>query len=78
MLTPMIRAKKIQEEIAPKLAAHQDEIYLNPKLFTRIKSIYDQRDTLSLDPLQKRLVERDYEGFVHAGAQLPEQIKQLT
>ncbi|AAO28724.1 peptidyl-dipeptidase [Xylella fastidiosa Temecula1] len=64
--------QKIQEEIAPKLAAHQDEIYLNPKLFTRIKSIYDQRDTLSLDPLQKRLVERDYEGFVHAGAQLPE------
>lgn len=45
---------------------------MNPKLFTRIKSIYDQRDTLSLDPLQKRLVERDYEGFVHAGAQLPE------
>ncbi|AXI83615.1 peptidyl-dipeptidase Dcp [Xylella taiwanensis] len=64
--------QKIQQEIAPKLAAHQDEIYLNPKLFNRIKSVYDQRDTLNLDPLQKRLVERDYEKFVRAGAQLPE------
>ncbi|MFT4246907.1 MAG: M3 family metallopeptidase, partial [Pseudomonas sp.] len=62
--------QKIQEEIAPKLAAHQDEINLDPKLFARIKSIYDQRDALALDPEQKRLVERDYQQFVRAGAQL--------
>ncbi len=62
--------QKIQEEVAPKLAAHQDEISLDPKLFARIKSIYDQRDTLTLDPEQKRLVERDYDEFVRAGAQL--------
>ncbi|WP_199913184.1 M3 family metallopeptidase, partial [Xanthomonas fragariae] len=64
--------QKIQEEIAPKLAAHQDEIYLDPKLFARVKTLYDQRDTLSLDPEQKRLVERDYEELVRAGAQLSE------
>jgi peptidyl-dipeptidase Dcp len=62
--------QKIQEDIAPKLAAHQDEISLNPTLFARIKTIYDQRDTLNLDPEAKRLVERDYEEFVRAGAQL--------
>lgn len=62
--------QKIQEEIAPRLAAHQDEISLDPKLFARIKSVYDQRDTLGLDAEQKRLVERDYQEFVRAGAQL--------
>jgi len=62
--------QKIQEEVAPKLAEHQDEIGLDPKLFARIKSIYDQRDALGLDPVQKRLVERDYQEFVRAGAQL--------
>ncbi|WP_371184110.1 peptidyl-dipeptidase Dcp [Xanthomonas sacchari] len=62
--------QKIQEEIAPKLAAHQDEISLDPKLFARIKSLYDQRETLTLDPEQKRLVEYEYQEFVRAGAQL--------
>ncbi|WP_027081186.1 peptidyl-dipeptidase Dcp [Luteimonas mephitis] len=62
--------QKIQEEIAPKLAAHQDEINLDPKLFERVKAIYDQRDKLDLDPVQKRLVERDYDDLVRAGAQL--------
>ncbi|CTP89171.1 peptidyl-dipeptidase [Xanthomonas translucens pv. phlei] len=62
--------QKIQEAVAPKLAEHQDEISLDPKLFARIKAIYDQRDTLNLEPEQKRLVEPDYEEFVRAGAQL--------
>jgi len=62
--------QKIQEAVAPKLAEHQDEISLDPKLFARIKAIYDQRDTLNLEPEQKRLVERDYEEFVRSGAQL--------
>jgi peptidyl-dipeptidase Dcp len=62
--------QKIQEVVAPKLAAHQDEISLDPKLFARIKSVYDQRDTLNLDPEQKRLVEHDYAQFVRSGAQL--------
>jgi len=62
--------QKIQEEIAPKLAAHQDEISLDPKLFARVKAVYDQRDTLNLDPQAKRLVERTYDQFVRAGALL--------
>ncbi|KAB7769756.1 peptidyl-dipeptidase Dcp [Xanthomonas maliensis] len=62
--------QKIQEQVAPKLAEHQDEIHLDPKLFARIKTLYDQRDTLNLDAEQKRLLERQYDSFVRAGAQL--------
>jgi peptidyl-dipeptidase Dcp len=62
--------QKVQEEEAPKLAAHQDAIYLNPKLFQRIQAIYDQRDKLSLDAESLRLVEVTYKDFVHNGAKL--------
>ncbi|HLH07865.1 MAG TPA: peptidyl-dipeptidase Dcp [Terriglobales bacterium] len=62
--------QKVRSVEAPKLAAHQDAIYLNPKLFQRIKTVYDQRRSLKLNPEQLRLVERTYEEFVHAGANL--------
>jgi len=62
--------QKTQEDMAPLLAAHADAIYLNPKLFARIESIYKQRDALNLDPESKRLVEWTYLDFVHNGARL--------
>lgn len=62
--------QKIQEEVAPKLAAHQDEVNLDPKLFARVKQLYDQRAGLGLDAVQTRLVEHYYDGLVRAGAQL--------
>jgi peptidyl-dipeptidase Dcp len=64
--------QKIEADVSPKLAAHQDEIYMNPKLFARVKSLYDRRDTLGLDAEGKFLVERYYKNFVRAGAQLSE------
>jgi peptidyl-dipeptidase Dcp len=63
---------KVQEVEAPRLAAHQDSIYLNPKLFARVKALYDQRARLRLDPEQRQLLEVYYHQFVHAGAQLSE------
>ena len=66
---------KIDEEYSPKFAAHYDSIYLNPKLFGRIKSLYEKRDTLGLDPQGVRLVERYYTDFVRAGANLTEEQK---
>ena len=57
---------------APKLAAHNDFIYLNTKLFARVAAIYKQRASLNLDPESLRLVVRTYEQFVHAGANLSE------
>lgn len=62
--------QKVQSAVAPLLAAHGDAIYLDPKLFARVKTIYDGRATLNLDAQQLRLVEHDYEAFVRAGAQL--------
>jgi peptidyl-dipeptidase Dcp len=62
--------QKVQTEEAPKLAAHRDAIYLNPKLFARVKAIYDQRSSLNLDAESQRLVERYDRDFVRAGALL--------
>src|SRR2546428_12682866 len=62
--------QKIEAEESPKLAGHTDTIFLNPKLFARVKAIYDQRDSLSLDSESKYLVERYYRNFIRAGAQL--------
>jgi peptidyl-dipeptidase Dcp len=62
--------QKTQEDVAPLLAAHFDAIYLNPKLFKRIETLYQQRDALKLDPESKRLVEYYYLDFVHNGARL--------
>src|SRR5215831_21372916 len=60
--------QKVQTEEAPKLAAHADAIFLNPKLFARVEAIYDKRDSLAAD--EKFLVERYHRQFVHAGAKL--------
>ena len=62
--------QKVQEEEAPKLAAHQDAIYLNAKLFQRVKTIYEKRDKLNLDHEGQKLVEYYYNHFIHAGANL--------
>jgi peptidyl-dipeptidase Dcp len=74
--------QKVQETEAPKLSAHQDAIYLNPKLFARIQTLYNQRDSLKLDPESARLLEYDYKEFVHNGARLSDadkaKLKQLN
>ncbi|MDQ3057054.1 MAG: M3 family metallopeptidase [Pseudomonadota bacterium] len=64
--------KKIDAEYSPKFAAHNDAIRLNPKLFARVKSIFDARATLGLDAVGLRLVERYHTDFVRAGAKLSE------
>src|SRR5690606_25587609 len=62
--------QKIQEEVIPKLAAHSDAIHLDPRLFARVKAVYDARAGAGLDPEQLRVVEETYKGFVKAGAEL--------
>jgi peptidyl-dipeptidase Dcp len=63
---------KVQTAEAPLLAAHQDAIYLNAKLFARVKSLYDQRAALKLNAEQLQLLNISYRQFVHAGANLTE------
>ena len=62
--------QKAQAVEAPKLAAHQDAIYLDPKLFARFKMLHDERASLNLTAEQAMLLETDYQQFIHAGAQL--------
>jgi peptidyl-dipeptidase Dcp len=62
--------QKLQELEAPKLAAHQDAIFLNAKLFARVKKIYEKRASLGLGAESLRLVEFYYQQFVKAGANL--------
>ncbi len=64
--------QQLQEEEAPRLAATSDAIYLNRKLFARIAAVYARRDSLSLAPEARRLVEYQYQQFVLAGARLSE------
>ena len=63
-------AEKAQQEMAPRLAAHDDAIYLNLKLFHRIETLYQERESLQLDAESAHLLELYYKRFVHAGAQL--------
>jgi peptidyl-dipeptidase Dcp len=60
----------LQEEVAPKLAAHEDAIFLNGKLFKRVEAVYARRAALKLDPQSLRLVEYYHQRFVHSGAKL--------
>jgi peptidyl-dipeptidase Dcp len=62
--------QKIDAEYSPKLAAHRDAITLNPRLFARLKSLYDKRASLGLDPEQLQLLEERYRNDVRAGAAL--------
>ncbi len=56
--------------LAPELAAHDDAIHLNERLFRRIASVYERRAALHLDPESLRLIEVVYDAFVHDGAKL--------
>jgi peptidyl-dipeptidase Dcp len=64
--------QRVKSVEAPKLAAQEDAIYLNAKLFARVSAIYQQRGSLKLDPESLRLVEITYDKFVHSGANLSE------
>ncbi|MBQ1927111.1 MAG: M3 family metallopeptidase [Proteobacteria bacterium] len=62
--------KAVQKELAPKLAAHNDAIFLNDKLFRRVETLYEKRNELGLDAESLRLLEEYYKDFVRAGAKL--------
>lgn len=61
----------LEGEIYPMLTREQDAVTFNPKLFARVKAVYDQRDRLGLDEQEARLLELTHRNFVRAGADLP-------
>lgn len=68
--------QKIQKDVGPKLSALRDDISLNPTLFKRVETIYNQREELSLREDQMRLLEENYKSFVRGGAKLNDEEKQ--
>lgn len=60
----------LAKEIAPKLSAHYDNINLNPELFKRVRTVYENRNSLNLNREQARLLEDTYKDFVRGGAAL--------
>jgi peptidyl-dipeptidase Dcp len=74
MSTPEYQA--LDKEWSPKLAAASDEIILNPRLFQRVKAVYEARESAGLDAKQQRLVTRLYDSFVRRGANLNDAQKQ--
>lgn len=67
--------EKIAGEISPVLSDHNDNLYLNEKLFKRVQTLYDQKDQLGLRPEQVRLLERYHRDFIRSGAALTSEQK---
>ncbi len=65
-----------EKKILPRLATHQDDIFLNKKLFERIKFLYNSRESLALDNESYKLLEYYYDNFVLSGANLSDEQKQ--
>ena len=68
--------QNIAFEIMPKMTAHSNDISLNPKLFERIKIVYENRDKENLNTEQKQVLEKTYKGFVRSGANLNDSDKE--
>ena len=62
----------IAEKMMPLLTEHSNNITLNDRLFQRIKSVYEQKDSLHLNKEQEMLLEKTYDGFIRNGANLSE------
>jgi len=62
--------EKIAEEFMPQLSKHQDDIFLDERLFDRIRTVYEKKETLSLNTEQSTLLEEYYQDFVRGGANL--------
>ena len=62
----------LEQEFYPMLSKHSDDIRMNPKLFARVKAVYEKKEQLGLDKEQMKLLEETYKGFARGGANLSE------
>jgi len=72
--TPELQA--VNREVAPLLTQHGDNISLNPKVFGRVKAVWENRESMELTKPQMTLLDRTYKSFVRRGADLPEDKKE--
>ena len=67
--------QEIAEKVSPMSTEYSMYISLNEKLFERIKTVYNQRESLGLEPDQMKLLEDTYKSFERSGANLNAQDK---
>jgi len=72
--TPELQA--VIQEISPLLTNFSNDITLNTKLFAKVRTIYENKDPLGLNPEQLILLDRKYKGFVRGGAALADAEKE--
>lgn len=64
-------------ELSPMLTEFSNDVSLDPKLFARVKAVYDRRESLGLNAEQRRLLEKTYKGFARSGAALSDEDKKI-
>ena len=64
--------QRIAQEVSPLLSEFSNDIALNKALFERVKAVYEQKESLDLNPEQQTLLDKKYKGFARNGANLPE------
>lgn len=69
--------QQIAKETAPNLSAHRDNIYLNEKLFARVKTLWNKKETLGLNLEQAKILDNSYKDFVRSGANLSDADKAI-
>lgn len=67
--------RALQKEMSPITSAHNDDIYLNPDLFAKVKAVYDNKENLTLTPEEKTVLQNIYDRFVDGGALLNDEQK---
>jgi len=67
--------QKIAQEVSPLLSEFGNDVRLNPDLFARVKTVYEQKEKLNLNPEQTTLLDKKYKSFSRNGANLPEDKK---
>ena len=68
--------RALQKELSPIFSAHNDDIYLNPNLFAKVKAVYDNKENLTLTPEEKTVLQNIYDRFVDGGALLNDEQKE--
>ena len=66
--------QELSLKISPMLTQYSNDIYLDPALFARVKSVYDNPGKLTTE--QQQLLKKTYDGFVKSGANLSDTDKE--
>ncbi|MFV8340997.1 M3 family metallopeptidase [Flavobacterium sp. XS2P39] len=67
--------QNIAKELAPSLASHNDNIYLNKNVFSKVKALWNEKEKLNLNVEQAKVLDNLYKAFVRSGANLADSDK---